>query len=198
MPDRIVDHYERNAHAFDLVRRRHFVERGWLDRFLLAVPKGGHILDLGCGAGEPIDRYLIDTGHLLTGVDSSAKMIALARTRFPRHIWLNADMRAAAMGRAYNGVLAWDSLFHLRGEEQLAMLAKAARWLEPGGALLFNSGPASGESTGCQFGEGLYHASLGPWEYRALFEETGLTEVAFAPEDPNTDGRTVWLARKTG
>lgn len=40
MPDRIAEHYERHAHAFDEARRRNFVEQGWLDRFLLAVPKG--------------------------------------------------------------------------------------------------------------------------------------------------------------
>lgn len=192
MPERIAEHYERHAHAFDTTRRRQFVERGWLDRFLLAVPKGGHILDLGCGAGEPIDRYLIDTGHHLTGVDISEKMIALARTRFARHVWLRADMRKAAMGRTYDGILAWDSLFHLRPIEQAAMIEKAARWLEPGGALLFTTTPALDGTIG---GE-LVHPGIAPYELRALFEELGLMEVAFSPGDHATGGRSVWLARK--
>jgi len=196
MSDRVIEHYERHAHAFDSARRREFVEKGWLDRFLLAVPKGGQILDLGCGGGEPIDRYLIDRGHLVTGVDASEKMIALCRTRFNRHIWLRADMRSAAMGRLFHGILAWDSLFHLGHDDQAAMLEKMARWLEPGGAMLFNTGPAHGEAIGCQFDEDLYHASLAPYEYRALFEELGLMEVAFAPDDAATRGRSVWLVRK--
>lgn len=196
MPDRIAEHYERHAHAFDEARRKQFVERHWLDRFLLGVPKGGHILDLGCGGGEPIARYLIDTGHHLTGVDISARMIALSRTRFGRHTWLHADMRNAVMGRSFHGVIAWDSLFHLPHDDQAMMFERIARWLEPGGMLLFNSGPERGEAIGGQFGDSLYHASLDPWEYRQLFQELGLTEIAFAPEDPATGGRTVWLARK--
>ncbi|HEX8302748.1 class I SAM-dependent methyltransferase [Sphingomonas sp.] len=181
MPDRIAEHYERHAHAFDLARRKQFVEKGWLDRLLLAVPKGGHILDLGCGAGEPIGRYLIDTGHALTGVDISGAMIGLARTRFGRHRWLKADMRAVAVEGQFPGVLAWDSLFHLPHDDQAAMMGRAANWLEPGGAFLFNTGPARGEAIGSQFGEDIYHASLAPFEYRALFEELRLLEIASRP-----------------
>lgn len=197
MPDRIAAHYERHAHAFDSARRKQFVERGWLDRLLLAVPRGGAILDLGCGAGEPVARYLIETGdHHLTGVDSSAKMIALCRTRFGRHRWLTADMRRLVMDGKFHGVLAWDSLFHLRHDEQAQLIARVAGWLEPGGGFLFNTGPARGEATGVQFDEEIYHASLAPEEYRALFADHGLIEIAFAPNDPHTGGRSVWLVRK--
>ena len=196
MPDRIAEHYERHAHSFDAARRKNFVERGWLDRFLLAVPKGGKILDLGCGAGEPIARYLVDRERLLTGVDASARMIALARTRFARHQWICGDMRDVAVEGPFHGVIAWDSLFHLRPEEQAAMVVKAAAWLAPGGAFLFNTGSARDETMSCQFGEELYHASLAPAEYRALFAGHGLVEVAFVPDDHTTGGRAIWLVRK--
>ena len=196
MPDRIAEHYQRHAHAFDAARRKNFVERGWLDRFLLGVPRGGRVLDLGCGAGEPIARYLIDKDRQLTGVDISEHMIALARTRFARQRWIRADMRTLALDERFHGVIAWDSLFHLRPEEQAEMLARAAAWLEPGGALLFNTGSARDETIGCQFGEELYHASLAPAEYRALFAAHELIEVAFAPHDETAGGRAIWLARK--
>jgi len=196
MPDRIAEHYERHAHAFDHARRTDFVEKPWLDRFRLALPRGGHVLDLGCGAGEPVARYLVDYGFQLTGVDVSAQMIALARTRFGRHEWVQADMRTYVPALNFAGVLAWDSLFHLPHDDQRTMLAKIASWLDPAGALLFNSGPAAGEAIGCQFGEDLYHASLDPAEYRALFAANGLAEVAFSPEDRRCGDRTIWLVRK--
>jgi predicted TPR repeat methyltransferase len=196
MPDRIAEHYERHAYTFDEARRRNFVEQGWLDRFLLAVPKGGRILDLGCGAGEPIARYLIDRDRQLTGVDVSERMIALARTRFGRHRWICADMRDAEVEGPFHGVIAWDSIFHLRPEDQAAMVVKVAGLLAPDGAFLFNTGSARDETIGCQFGDELYHASLAPAEYRALFAEHGLIEVAFVPHDHATGGRAIWLARK--
>lgn len=197
MPDRITAHYERHAQAFDAARSRAGVERGWLGRLMLVVPRAdGRVLDLGCGGGEPVARYLIDRGAQLTGVDASAALLALARTRFPRQRWIHGDMRTVAVDGTFHAVLAWDSFFHLSAEDQPAMIARMAAWLEPGGLLLFNTGPAAGEAIGEQFGEPLFHASLAPGEYRALFAAHGLREIAFAPEDAATGGRSVWLARR--
>lgn len=196
MPDRIADHYERHAHAFDRDRGRSFVERPWIERFVMPLPRGGAILDLGCGGGEPIGRYLVDHGFAVTGIDSSAAMIGLARTRFPRQRWLQIDMRTLTIEDRFEGVLAWSSLFHLEPGDQETMIARIATWLKPGGRLLFNSGPKRGTSMGEYRGEPLYHASLDPAEYRAAFLRAGLVEMAHIAEDPSCGGATVWLARK--
>ncbi|QIG81210.1 class I SAM-dependent DNA methyltransferase [Stakelama tenebrarum] len=189
--DSVEDHFERNALRLDKARRGRFDERGWLDRFLLALPGQAHILDLGCGGGEPIDRYLIDSGHRLTGIDLSERMISLARTRFPAHRWLKADMRAATMDRAFDGVVLWDSLYHLEAEEQAALLTRVAGWLEPKGTLLFTTAPPHDEDRVA----GVHHKGLDPTSVRALFAELKLTEIAHAPEDMATGGRAIWLAR---
>ncbi|MEN3749230.1 class I SAM-dependent methyltransferase [Sphingomonas sp. HF-S3] len=190
-------HYERHAVAFDSVRRSRFVERPWIDRFLEHIPAGGVILDLGCGAGEPIDRYLIERGHGVVGIDISAPLIAIARGRFPDQDWRVGDMRTVAMDRGFAGIIAWDSLFHLGHDDQRAAIARMSAWLDPDGLLLFNSGPAHGEAIGSQFGEPLYHASLSPEEYRARLEQTDMRVVAHASGDEDAGGRTVWLAQKT-
>ena len=52
--ERIIDLYDRHADAWDRQRSRSLMERGWLDRFVGAMPPGDHVLDLGCGMGEPI------------------------------------------------------------------------------------------------------------------------------------------------
>jgi 2-polyprenyl-3-methyl-5-hydroxy-6-metoxy-1,4-benzoquinol methylase len=196
MSDRIAEHYERHAKAFDRDRGRNFVERPWIERFIMPLPRGGAILDLGCGGGEPIARYLIDHDFAVTGIDSSATMIGLARTRFPRHRWLHIDMRTLAIEDRFEGVLAWSSLFHLDHDEQEEMIARMAGWLKPGGRLLFNSGPSRGTSMGEYRGDPLFHASLDPADYRAAFVKAGLAEMAHVAEDPGCGGATVWLARK--
>jgi hypothetical protein len=45
-------------------------------------------------------------------------MIALARDRMPEQEWIVADMRRLALGRRFDGILAWDSYFHLAHEFQ--------------------------------------------------------------------------------
>lgn len=88
--DFVVDLYERHALAYDRDRSRSLQERAWLDRFLRRVPPGGTILDVGCGTGEPIARYLIERGFRVVGVDASPRMIELCRSRFPDAEWLVA------------------------------------------------------------------------------------------------------------
>lgn len=193
---RIVGIYQRHAAAFDAARTRGLFERGWLDRFCSLVPPAGAILDIGCGSGEPIARHLIGLGFALTGIDSSPQLIALSRSRFPAHAWSVADMRRLALGRTFDGLLAWDSFFHLTGDDQRAMFATFAAHSAPGAALMFTSGPAAGEAIGSFQGEPLYHASLDPGEYRRLLDAHGFDVVAHIAEDPDCDRHTVWLAQR--
>lgn len=193
--DRIVGLYERHAESFDKERGKTLFEKSWLDRFLALLPSGGTILDLGCGPGEPIARYFIEKGFKLTGADSSESMIALCQQRFPDERWIVADMRSLSLGEKFNGVLAWDSFFHLRAEDQRKMFPIFSRHAAPGAALMFTSGPRAGVAMGEYHGEPLYHASLDPAEYRALLAGNGFEEIAQVSEDPACFGRTVWLAR---
>lgn len=190
MPDKIYEHSERDGAASERVSPRQFVARDWLDRFQFTLPKRAHILDLGCGAGEPIARYFVDHGHQVTGIDNSEKMIALARMRFPRQIWVRADMQRALLDRRYDGILAWDSMFHLAPADQLLMIGKVGNWLDPGGSFLFDSAPAFDDA------EGASSNMLTPDRLRAAFKEANLLEIAFTPDDRNTHGRDVWLVRK--
>jgi SAM-dependent methyltransferase len=192
----IIGLYERHAHAFDLKRGRSLFEKSWLDRFAALVPAGGHILDLGCGMGEPIARYFIEQGYRITGIDSAPTMIALGRERFPGQIWQVADMRKLSLSRTFDGVLAFDSFFHLSADDQRAMFAVFRAHAAPGAPLMFTSGPAFGEAIGRFEGETLYHASLDPDEYRGLLARHGFAVVHHVAEDPECSGHTIWLARR--
>jgi SAM-dependent methyltransferase len=198
MPDdaeRIIDLYERHSQAWDKDRWRNLFERPWLDRFRALVPHGGGILDIGCGAGEPIGRYFIEAGYALTGVDSSPAMIDLCRSRFPHQTWMVADMRSLALEARFDGILAWDSFFHLRQDDQRRMMPIFRRHAAANAALMFTSGPRGGEAIGTFHGEPLYHASLAPHEYRALLDHNGFEVVSYDAEDPACGGHTIWLAR---
>lgn len=189
--------YERHAYTFDRERGKNLFERDWLDRFRAAAGAEASILDIGCGSGEPIARYLIEAGHAVTGVDSSETLIALCRERFPAQSWVVADMRRLDLGRRFNGILAWDSFFHLTQEEQEAMFARFAAHVADGGALMFTSGPRAGEAVGSFQGEPLYHASLDPEDYRCLLAAHRFDVIDHVAEDATCGGHTIWLARRT-
>ncbi len=193
--DRIPGLYEQHAELFDRERGRSLFERGWLDRFAALLPPGGTILDIGCGSGEPIAAYLIGRGFRLTEVDAAPTLIGLCRRRFPDHEWHVADMRRLTLARSFDGLIAWDSFFHLGFDDQRGMFPRFRAHAAPGAALLFTSGPTHGEAIGSFGGEALYHASLDEAEYRALLGANGFDVVDHRPEDPECGGHTVWLAR---
>jgi SAM-dependent methyltransferase len=151
--------------------------RGWLDRLLVPLARGETILDLACGGGEPIDRYLIDHGFRIVGIDDCATSIALARTRFPRERWLLADMRTISLNESFAAVIAWNSLPLSAHGHADAMAERIMGWLRPGGRLLF-SGDASAVGAG------------------AALTRRGMVEIAHAEHDPSCDGAGVWLLRK--
>lgn len=100
-----------------------------------------------------------------------------------------------ALGRRFNGLLAWNSFFHLPAGDQHAMFRTFREHAEPQAALMFTSGPKSGEAIGNWQGEQLYHASLDPEDYCQLLDAEGFQVVDHVPEDPDCGRQTVWLAQ---
>ncbi|QPH55065.1 class I SAM-dependent methyltransferase [Pontivivens ytuae] len=195
-PDDILSTYRRQAATWDRGRPTGVFEQPWLNRLAALLPSGGHVLDLGCGSGVPIARWLMQRGFAVTGVDGAPEMLELARAHLPEAEWIEADMRTLALDRRFDGIVAWDSFFHLTPDAQRAMFPIFAAHLAPGGALMFTSGPAAGEAWGRVGGEPVYHASLDPEEYVALMAAEGLTLRGYLAEDPDCDRHTVWLARR--
>ncbi|MDI5970709.1 methyltransferase domain-containing protein [Streptomyces sp. SL13] len=97
---------------------------------------GRRILDVGCGAG-PLLAALRERGAIVTGVDPSAEILALARQRLGD----GAALRQAALGSplpfpdgAFDDVVVCLVLHYL--EDWTAPLAELRRVLAPGGRLI--------------------------------------------------------------
>lgn len=191
---RTTDTYEAHAEAWDQQRPKVLFEKEWLDRFIAYLPDGGAILDVGCGAGEPMARYLLTHNVHLTGMDASRAMIAISRSRFPQGTWIVGDMREIALPQNFDGIIGWDSFFHLNPDEQRETLKIFCRHLNSGGTLLLTIGDEVGEVLGVVNGEPVYHASLAPEEYRAIFKAAGFTTVTIVLCDETCGEHSVLLA----
>ena len=195
-PKNTRDVYEKNAAGYDRNRARAFFEARWLSRFADSIPHGARVLDLGCGAGEPIAAWLMGEGFHLTGVDFSDAMLEIARSRWPNGDWRKADMRTLNLGDRFQGIIAWNSFYHLTQDEQRACIPLLSRHLQPGGILMLTVGPKDGVVTGTVEGDTVFHASLSAAEYTARLEENELRLTAYMAEDPWCEYHSILMARK--
>ena len=122
-------------------QRDKFKNQGLLAAFMSHLAPGGHVLDVGCGAGVPVARSLIDSGFDVTGVDVSSSMLDLARSHVPEARFLKMDMRELEFdASSFDGICALYSLFHIPQGEHSRAIASFYHLLRQGGILLFSTG----------------------------------------------------------
>lgn len=205
----IIDIYRKYGRQWTELRGEYLYEQSWLDRFCEKLSNNAKVLDLGCGSGVPIARYLSKKGCAITGVDSSEVMLEMAQQNFsvekyPNHRWILGDMRNVQLNEnvshntdsIFDGILAWDSFFHLTADDQRQMFTLFQRFSKIGTMLMFTSGPSEGEAIGEMFGEALYHASLSPDEYRELLAQHDFLVLEMVANDADCARHTVWLAQR--
>lgn len=141
------------------------------------LPKGGTVLDLGCGTGVPISQVLIERGFKVYGVDASPTIVAAFRDRFP-----GVPVKCAAVedsdffARTFDAVVAWGLFFLLDAEVQHRLVKKISGVLQNGGRLLFTAPNESG-SFPPDVMTGRPQFSLGYEEYRKALEVEGVLLV---------------------
>jgi len=194
-PQDILPTYEREAARWAQERNRSLWERPMLEALVAERAPGLRVLDLGCGAGQPIAEWFTARGDHVTGVDGAAAMVAAFRAALPGVEVIEADMRGLDLGRRFDAILAFNSFFHLSPVDQRAMFPVFARHAAPGARLLLTTGPDAGEAIGRVGSSPVYHASLAPAAYRTLFDKHGFRVCWFRPEAPEFQGHSVWLAQ---
>ena len=110
---------------------------GALEELARNLSPGAAVLDLGCGAGVPVTRWLVGRGFAVTGVDLSERQLELARRLVPGAAFVRADMSELNFGpETFGAVVASHSIIHVPRAEHPALLAAIHSWLEPGGFFL--------------------------------------------------------------
>jgi 2-polyprenyl-3-methyl-5-hydroxy-6-metoxy-1,4-benzoquinol methylase len=96
----------------------------------------GRVLDVGCGRGQ-LGLFLHELGRAaeVTGLDSDARKIDVARSAFPEARFVIGDAAQLELPPA-DTILLVDVLHYLPLAEQDALLAAATRAVAPGGRVL--------------------------------------------------------------
>lgn len=113
-----------------------------LNRFMARLPKGCHVLDLGCGPGHAAAE-MAKAGFGVTAIDASPEFVEAARA-------LGVDARVATFDDlaevdTYDGVWASFSLLHAPRVELPKHLAAIKQALKPEGHLFLGMKLGDGE-----------------------------------------------------
>lgn len=136
---------------------RHFCDFANM-AYLLALPAGSRILDLGCGSGW-LCEYFSRLGYRMTGIDLSPELIAIARERLSKVPYgadhqtgldcrfMVHDIERASLDERFDAILCYDSLHHF--EDEQAVLANLSAMIDYGGQFFVMEGekPPEGSDT---------------------------------------------------
>lgn len=104
------------------------------------------ILDVGCGAGKPIDNYLVSNGMNVIGIDISEAQIELAKSYVPDATYEVRDMSELKDGEyEVDAIVSFYAIFHTKRERHKDLLKKFKSFLKPDGFLLITMGASDWE-----------------------------------------------------
>jgi SAM-dependent methyltransferase len=114
------------------------VREEWTRKIEAFVAPGERVVELGCGTGVPVGRFLA-ARYDYAGFDASPGMLAEARVAIPGAELTRADMHTVRLPPASLGaVFAFSSISHTRREQHAMLFAEIASWLRPGGVFIGN------------------------------------------------------------
>lgn len=130
--DATVSHYDETAAAFDCgtqsVDMRHLYAE-----FLPLVPKGGRILDAGCGSGRDA-AFFKNLGFAVTAFDASSELASIASRRFGEPVSVMSFLDFSAVDE-FDGIWACASLLHVPEQEMDEVLKQLSRGLKTHGVI---------------------------------------------------------------
>ncbi len=164
-----------------------------LTAFIDSLPKGGRVLDLGCGPGRAA-AVMKAAGLDVDAWDASPEMAALAADRFGLAVRIATfdDLDATEI---YDGVYANFSLLHAPKADMPGHLAAIARALKPGGHLHLGLKTGTGEGRDSL---GRFYAYYTDPELTGLLAAAGITILTRATGAEAGLGGTVdpWIILK--
>ncbi|MGL5290720.1 MAG: class I SAM-dependent methyltransferase [Vibrionaceae bacterium] len=145
-----IDFYDQHACSF-YASTVDIDSSSLLEQFIPYLPKGGSVLDAGCGSGRDSKR-LIDLGFHVDAFDASKSMALLAQQLLGKPVCVATFMQFASI-QQYDGIWACASLLHVAKISLPSTFAHLASMLRAGGAFYcsFKYGEGEVERDGRSF-----------------------------------------------
>ncbi len=170
--------YEANAATFIRCRSKGIdgVGAASVRHWARSLPPNATVLDVGCGAGDPISKVLVEEGLTVYAMDASLSMVQVFQQNFPNTpVACEAAEDSSFFNRQFDAIIAWGLMFLLPVETQKTVITKMAHALYSGGRLLFTA-----PSQKMKWNDAITKiesVSLGAAEYKELLAASGLSLI---------------------
>ena len=130
MINRTLDFYNNNSKSY--IESTLSVDMSHLYKdFLKHIPKGGHILDLGCGSGRDSLEF-IKQGYNITAVDGS-KELSIAASKLIEQEVICSKFEELQLTEKFHGIWACASLLHINKRDLIQVIKNVSSNLKPNG-----------------------------------------------------------------
>lgn len=152
------------------------------------IPSGASVLDVCCGSGH-VTRELVQRGYRVTGVDSSAELLARACLDLPAVDFRIMDVRHLVLDCTYDAAVStFDSLNHILSLIGLRQVfGGVLRALKPGGVFVFDMNL-----------EQAYLADLRQWSVTARDDDVSLVRGTYDTATKIASTEIIWFKRRAG
>lgn len=169
--------YEANALEYLSARELSTIGSQEVANWSRVLREKASIIDLACGGGYPIASTLTDSGFELWAVDSSTTLVEVFRSRFPQvPIQCEKVQEFDYFNRTFDAAIAIGLVFLLSESDQINLISKVSRILNPGGRLLFTA--PSQIANWKDICTGNLSRSLGQSRYEEILEQSGFRIVS--------------------
>lgn len=172
------------------------------DKYLAELTKllkpNSTILDIGCGSGIPVDKYLINKGFKVIGIDISDEQIKLAKQNIPEGTFEVTNMSDLKEGYyQVDAIVSFYAIFHIPREEHQELFKKINSFLPIGGLVLVTMGADEWEGTEDDFhGSKMWWSHYGADKNKEIVKNAGF-EILLDEIDTSGDERHLFIiARK--
>lgn len=188
--------YNKCAEDYNLTRDL-FKNKKYLEMLSEYLKPNSEILDIGCGAGKPIDEYLVSKEYIVTGIDISEKQIELAKINVPKASYLVKDMSEMNFqNNSFDTVVSFYAIFHIPREDHLYLFKKILKILKPGGLFLTTLGFDDWEGSEEFHGVTMHWSQYNKDKNLELIKEAGFEIVKAEIDKSGEEHHFVVLAKK--
>jgi len=190
--------YDKVAEEFLKTRDKYVKDIFYLEKLNILLEPNSLILDLGCGAGEPIDKFFINKGHKVVGIDISEKQVARAKKNVPQAEFLVGDISKLKTGEYHvNAVVSFYVSFHIPRTRHYELLQKINSFLPRGGYLLATMGSRNISSRIVTFwGVKMYWSQYEPAVNRKIIKQAGFKILLDEIDTSSGEKHQMILAQK--